>query len=308
MNQIVKPFSLRSSFIDYPQSVHALKRIREVHEASRVSKKGRGIALLGPSGAGKTTVLEEYIRSYVPAKHFPSAKPIVFVEVPSSPTPKSLGTAILISIGDRFAHRGSAEEKLFRIVTLLAGLHTELIIFDEAQHLVERRRRPNGETTDWLKNLLNASKIAVVLAGLKKTEDLLFSNEQLRRRFSSTAHHDRFTLHDVKSARDFASLLLAFQKTIPVPTLSFIEPETLKRFYCASYGLIDYLIKIIERSAWLVEHGKAEEIDLQVLAQAFRDEVWSVAPHTRNPFHADFDFHDLIGKEEPFEDFDLKAM
>lgn len=308
MNQITQPFSLRSSCIDHPQFLRALNRISEVHEISRASKKGKGIALLGPSGAGKTTVLEEYIRSYVPSKHVPGGKPIVFVEVPSSPTPKSLGTAILIAIGDQFAHRGSAEEKLFRIVTLLRGLNTELIVFDEAQHFVERRRTPNGETTDWLKNLLNASKIAVVLAGLKKTEELLFSNEQLRRRFSSTAYYDRFNVYGSAGASNFASLLKAFEKTIPVPALEFTASETLARFYYASYGLIDYLIKVIERSVWLAQHGDAKEIDLAVLAQAFRDEVWSVAPDKRNPFHADFNFEDLTGKGEPFEDFDVKAV
>lgn len=302
-----QPFTLRKNFIECPHSVHAIERIGEVHEASKASKKGMGIAILGPSGVGKTTVLKEYIRTCYAAPLPANTKPALFVEVPSTPTPKSLGTAVLAAMGDQFAYRGSAEEKLFRIVKLLAGLNTELVIFDEAQHLVERRRTPTGATTDWMKNLLNASKVAVVLAGLKKAQDLLLSNEQLRRRFSATVYCDRFNVENEASATQFAQLLVSFQPILPVPALEFASSGTLLRFYHASFGLIDYLIKVIDRAVYLVQAGRFVEIDLPALAQTFRDEVWSLAPNNRNPFCKEFDFVELTGKFEPFEDFDIKA-
>lgn len=309
MNHNIKSFTLHTSFIEYPQFLYALKRIREMHDASRLSKKGKGIAILGPSGVGKTTVLHAYIRDYL-AKS-PSigvgAKPILFVEVPSTPTPKSLGAAVLMAMGDQFAARGSAEEKLSRIITLMNGLQTEMIIFDEAQHLVERRRTPTGATTDWLKNLLNATRVAVVLAGLKKTEDLLLSNEQLRRRFSATAYYDRFNIGDKYSKKVFLQLLNSFQNILPVKAIKFVSEKVSLRFYQASFGLIDYLIKIIDRAVWLVQSGAFAEIDQTVLAQAFRDEVWSLAPDYRNPFCESFNNINLTGRFEPFEDFEIKA-
>lgn len=306
MTKNFKPFTLCLSFIDIPQSVRALKRIQEVYKASLLSKKGKGIAILGPSGVGKTAVLDQYARTFVPRTHKPDAIPILVVEVPSSPSPKSLGAAILTAMGDKYADRGSAEEKLKRIVVLLKGLHTEVLILDESQHFVERRRSPNGETTDWLKILLNASKVAVVMAGLKTTEQL-FSNEQFRRRFSATFYYNRFNINESASAKNFAELLVSFHKMLPVAALEFWGAEVLLRFHHASYGLIDYLIKIIDRAVCLVHEGDFKEIDLFVLEQAFRDEVWSLAPNARNPFHKEFTFTELIGKSEPFEDFDIKA-
>jgi len=301
------PKTLRKNFIRCPQSVNALERIRDVHMAAKASGKGKAIAVLGPSGAGKTTNLMEYIRSYDGQASAAEKKIILFVEVPSTPTPKSLGTAVLVAMGDQFAHRGSAEEKLFRIVKLMTGLNIELVMFDEAQHLVERRRTPTGATTDWLKNLLNMSKVAVVLAGLKRTQDLLLSNEQLRRRFSATVYCDRFRVDEPDSAKQFVKLLISFEKMLPVPSLSLSSKDTALRFYHASYGLIDYLIKVIDRAICLVDAGKFPEIDLTVLAQAFRDEVWSLAPNNRNPFCTEFSYVELTGKFEPFEDFDIKA-
>lgn len=300
------PNTLRKNFIRCPHSVHALERIRDVHVASKATGKGMAIAILGPSGVGKTTILQEYIRS-LGGQVAPGEGKSIFVEVPSTPTPKSLGAAVLVAMGDQFAHRGSAEEKLCRIVKLMTGLKIELIIFDEAQHLVERRRTPTGATTDWLKNLLNTSKVAVVLAGLKRAQDLLLSNEQLRRRFSATVYCDRFRVDESTSAKQFAKLLISFEKMLPVPSLTLSSNDTALRFYHASYGLIDYLIKVIDRAICLVHAGKFTEIDLTVLAQAFRDEVWSLAPNDRNPFCEEFSYLELTGKFEPFEDFDIKA-
>lgn len=81
----------------------------------------------------------------------------------------------------------------------------------------------------------------------------------------------------------------------------------IRRFYLASFGLIDYLIKVIDRSVWLVQHRDAEGINLPILCEAFKDEVWSAAPEERNPFSDAFDFKPLIRDCEPFENFDIIA-
>ncbi len=74
----------------------------------------------------------------------------------------------------------------------------------------------------------------------------------------------------------------------------------LQRFYYASYGLIDYLTKILDRAAFIVIKNKLEGITLEVLFQAFVDEVWSDAKDNRNPFSSQFNFRSLIGRNEPF--------
>ncbi|MNV63730.1 hypothetical protein D3C71_1563370 [compost metagenome] len=46
--------------------------------------------------------------------------------------------------------------------------------------------------------------------------------------------------------------------------------------------------------------NKLEGITLEVLFQAFVDEVWSDAKDNRNPFSSQFNFRSLIGRHEPF--------
>ncbi|QQZ36358.1 TniB family NTP-binding protein [Pseudomonas sp. SK2] len=299
-------FSLRHRFIHSPQAVRALTRLSEVHRDSRRTGASNGLLIKGPSGVGKSTLILEYIRSLEEIGSVDDGKrTVLFVEIPSSPTKKNLAAAMLTALKDPFATaRGhSAEVKFARVVLLLKNLGVEVVALDEVQHLVDYRRNGAYEAADWIKSLMNETSITFVLLGLKRTEGLLTANEQLRRRFSATVDYDRFTL-TAKSSVHFVMLLRAIQGELPVQTVSFTEATMIKRFHLASYGLIDYLMKIVDRAVWLVHYRGLAGIELPVLAEAFEDEVWSNSTDERNPFSATFNFQPLIGKYEPFEKFE----
>ena len=301
-------FTLRHRFIHSPQAVRALTRLGEIHGDSRRTSTSKGLLIQGPSGVGKSTLINEYIRSLEDAgTPAPKKRTVLFLEIPSSPTKKNLAAAMLTGLGDPYAEaRGhSAEVKFARVGLLLANLGVEVVVLDEAQHLVDYHRNGAYEAADWIKSLMNETSITFVLVGLKHTEGLL-ANEQLRRRFSATVDYDRFTFTRGTSGQ-FVMLLGAIAGELPVKTVSFSEPEMANRFYMASYGLIDYLIKIVDRAVWLVQSRSLEGINLPVLAEAFEDEVWSNATEERNPFRPGFNFKPLNGHHEPFEESDVIA-
>ena len=300
-------FSLRRQFIDTLQAQRAFERLKEVRQDTLRSRTSKGLLLQGPSGVGKTTLIQEFISAtfqggFVPGKRCAAIR----VEIPSSPSKKNLATAVLLALGDPFAtsRRHSAEAKFQGIVKLLEILEVELVILDEAQHLIDYKRATTYEAADWIKSLLNATRSTFVLVGLPRTEQLLWANEQLRRRFSASVLYDRLRWDSREDQNEFAALVNAIGGILPVPTVNLVTDPMLHRLHHASYGLIDYLIKILDRAVWLVSQGRGRGIDLEVLANAFRDEVWSRAPSHRNPFSAEFDFAPLIGKHEPFEHFD----
>ncbi|MCY1197671.1 Bacterial TniB protein [compost metagenome] len=264
--------------------------------------------VLGPSGAGKTTTVREYINAAFPQVCVPGQScRAVHVEIPASPTQKSLATSILVGLGDPFAtaQRHPAELKMARVATLLRNLRTEVLVLDEAQHLVDYRRSSAYDAADWLKNLMNSSEITVVLVGLKRARQLLWTNEQLRRRFSAIVELERFGWSTSEDQRRFATLVGSIGRILPVPTVDLTEGDMLHRLYHASFGLMDYLIKSLDRAVWTVRSGQARGIDRAVLARAFRDEVWADVPPNRNPFAEEFTFTPLIGIHEPFENFDI---
>jgi hypothetical protein len=303
------PFSLRHHFIVSPQAERALTRLMEVHGDTRRTGTSKGLVIQGPSGVGKSTLIKEYVRELES-----SASPqlghrsVLNVEIPSSPTKKNLATAMLTAMKDPYAdsRSHSAETKFARIILLLSNLGIEVVVLDEAQHLVDYKRNAAYEAADWIKSLMNETSIMFVLVGLKRTEGLLWANEQLRRRFSATVDYNRFMLTEACWTQ-FATLLRGIRELLPVDSISFSGKEMIRRFYMASFGLIDYLIKVIDRSVWLVQHRNSEGINLGILSEAFKDEVWSAAPDERNPFNDAFEFKPLIRDREPFENFDIIA-
>ncbi|WP_223522334.1 TniB family NTP-binding protein [Pseudomonas sp. A-B-26] len=303
------PFSLRHHFILSPQAERALTRLMEVHGDTRRTGTSKGLVIQGPSGVGKSTLIKEYVRE-LESTDPPQLghRSVLIVEIPSSPTKKNLATAMLTAMNDPYAdsRSHSAETKFARIVLLLSRLGVEVVVLDEAQHLVDYKRNAAYEAADWIKSLMNETSITFVLVGLKRTEGLLWANEQLRRRFSATVDYNRFMLTEACWTQ-FATLLRGIRELLPVESISFSDKEMIRRFYLASFGLIDYLIKVLDRSVWLVQYRNFEGINLGILSEAFKDEVWSAAPDERNPFHDAFDFKPLIGDREPFENFDIIA-
>ncbi|MGY4661139.1 DNA transposition AAA+ family ATPase [Pseudomonas chlororaphis] len=303
------PFSLRHHFILSPQADRALTRLAEVHGDTRRSGTSKGLVIQGPSGVGKSTLIKEYVRELESAQGNEAEKrSVLVVEIPSSPTKKNLATAMLTALNDPYAdaRSHSAEAKFARIILLLTNLKVEVVVLDEAQHLVDYKRNDAYEAADWIKSMMNDTSITFVLVGLKRTEGLLWANEQLRRRFSATVDYNRFVLTEATWTQ-FAMLLQVIRDLLPVRSIELLEKQMIRRFHLASFGLIDYLIKILDRAVWLVQNRKSEGISLEVLAEAFRDEVWSGAPEERNPFDPAFDFKPLIGGHEPFENFDVIA-
>jgi len=299
---LVVRFSIRKELIHYDRFCIALRRIAGIHRQWRsVSPGARALALLGHTGTGKSTILRFYASQF---EQFETTEgpiiPVLYVVVPSRPSIKNLAQAILDALGDRISRR-SAEDKTVYLVELLKQCRVEMLIIDEFQHFADAGRIAEANrATDWLKNLMEANGVTVVVAGLPNSAEVLKANPQLTRRFSAIHEVRRFDWMVPDDRREFGGVLKYMHSRLPLPCPDLHSSEFAMRMYVASAGVIDYVAKIIDGAVVLAMECGKTTLSLALFEQAFTKEVWSGGTHRLNPFHPDAELRDLVGTDEPF--------
>lgn len=303
--QSPEDISLRSVFVRTSHVKAATERLQDILRQQVRYHVSSGLLLIGPSGVGKSAAAVRFANSINTHQAIPGERlPVLYFEMPASPTQKNLGSRLLHTLGDsEWGRRDTAEDKLARAAILLSHLKTDLIIIDEVQHLVDYKRTNAAEAGDWIKSLMNVSNLSIALVGMNRIKRIKEENPQFRRRFSATYQFERF-YPESPLWPEFLGLIRALSKKISVDKVDFLTSDMVQRLYFCSHGIMDYLVKVLERAVTLVKDGKFPGIDRTTLYQAFFDEVWQEAPVERNPFHDQFQFKPLIAMGEPFQKVD----
>lgn len=266
----------------------AMFQIAELHLRRRTYGAGGGLLLTGLSGAGKSTIVRSYCGEF-PRQHQADRThiPVLLVSVPPSPTARSLAGAILEAMGRKKVYRATAPEKTSMIYELFAKCGVEMVILDEFHHLFYTPTvTAFRDVTDWLKNFLEDTKVGLVGCGLPTAEHVVNSNEQLARRFSERIRISPFSLENEEDFHEFRGILKAFGSALPLSAETPLHEANLaRRFHVASYGLLDYVVKILEGSVSAATMAGVEQLGLETFAAGFRNRVWRDVPDRLNPFH-----------------------
>jgi len=281
----------------------ALFQIAELHHRRRMHRVGGGILLIGPSGAGKSTVLKVYEAASPRCFESQCTRiSVLRVKVPSSPTTRSLAGAMLEAMGDRKSHRGTAPEKTTKLVDFFQRCGVEMLLIDEFQHLFYT---PSAtafrDVTDWLKNLLESTNVGMVACGLPAAELVIRSNEQLARRFSQCMQMDPFQIEDEADFLEYRGLLKGIAPCLPMGCDTPLHEANLaRRIHTASFGLLDYTIRLLEGAVCAANLAGLRTLSMDVLAASFRQRIWKDVPDTLNPFHPESPIRPLTRPGEVF--------
>lgn len=297
-------FSLRKHLFPHHRFATAMSRIAEHHHYSRANGVSTGLMVVGPSGVGKSTLMEHYQDRF--PRHSEAGRtriPVLTVATPAGPTVKNLAQAILVALGDPAAHRGSAEEKTQRIHLFLGGCQVELLVLDDFQHFFYAQTLKDfRHISDWLKGLMDATRVALVLAGLPECENVVRANPQLWRRFSSRVSYSAFELEEPEDFGEFRAVLRGFQERLPLPVaIPLHEANLARRFWFGSDGRLDFVRKVLEGAVSIAGAQGFDCLDLPLYARAFRETVWADVTERLNPFSANGIQRALIRAREPFE-------
>lgn len=264
-----------------------IELLEHSREHSKISAEPECMLLLGERGNGKTTVCKRFALKH-PRRMIEGSTvlPVLFVSIPSPTTTKSLPTKILKDMGDPFWDKGSTVVQTLRMCDLLKDLQTEVVILDEFQGFIDGKTdRAVLEVSNWLKDVINETRKAFVLAGLPYCDIVLQANDQLERRFPI-----RRTLHPLgwKKGKDreyFINFLAKVDEKLPFNGRSNLADEHVAyRIFIATNGVIDFVMKIVRRAAELAIDKDVKRLEIGLLARAYRERISAIVPGRRNPF------------------------
>ncbi|MCO7200306.1 TniB family NTP-binding protein [Pseudoalteromonas sp. OANN1] len=292
---------LRGMVIVHPNYEKVMKELTSSFELHRDTGIAQNLLCTGPSGSGKTTLIHQLKKKYGSIEDDEYQSPIIVVNTPPQPNIKNFAEAFLAALEDPFTKSGNTIQKTNRITEVMKMKQTQMLIVDELQHFVEHGR---GITlrgvSDWLKSVIDTAQVSTVLMGLDKAEEVLKANEQIRRRFSQTLRLEPFTIDSKAEAKKFASVIRILDEQIGLPEKIKLGDESIVRFYYATNGLIDYLVKLMVGASELLYSQNRERIDNNVLAGAFQKYIWRDCKDSQNPFHKGFIEQRLDKQNMPF--------
>lgn len=274
---------------------NATEQIEQAFKYAQNKGEGEALALIGESGTGKTSVLDA-VRSRHESVSGADRDiiPILSATVPSEPTVKSLAAVLLAAIGDSRPEQGTEPELTRRLKSHIKATGTCMIMIDEFQHFYDRgRHKVMHKVADWLKELIDATKTTLVVAGLPYGTSVIDQNEQLARRFSASLSLPRFSWNDIEQREEFIRILHCYEKEISkhykIPELS--SESMAFRFYCATNGLMGYLSKLLKQLLRNAEMSGKESIILEDIAKAYMQSIWpgERIPGLPRPFSRNFE-------------------
>jgi predicted AAA+ superfamily ATPase len=281
---------IASIYILSPDLKAVFKNIQDCHRYSQHCREPKCMLITGRQGVGKTSLAEFYIKDYPRTETEGIVEvPVLYLKIEVPATPKNLVSALLAELGDLAAEKGNIGSQTRRLRKFLKELKTGLIILDEFQHFIDGDSLKVLKTiSDWLKLMIDNSKLPVVLMGMPYSHIILDArgNEQLKRRFSLRRSIEPFGWGGTsEKQRDFRSFLKLIDDELPFDKRANLADKTMAfRFYCATNGVISYVMDLIGTAAISAIEQSLETIDIDLLAAAYDESLALAYPERENPF------------------------
>lgn len=278
---------VESTYIGYPRLEELLSKIGFCQRISTVTADPECMFIGGDTGAGKSTLCDQYMSNY-PKKILPTRTHgcVLRLSIPTRATHHSLVEAMLEALGDKFPTNGTTHRKTMRLRNLLRDCGVELIILDELQLFYDKdANKVLKDTCDWLRGLIVDTKIPVVLLGLPEAEAVLNANEQLSRRFANRHKLTPLTFSDDKDMDELSTFLLMVEKELPLRERSGLNSYDMAyRIRYATDGVVGYIMTLIRKGFRIALEAGVEKIDLDILEEAFDLYIQKDKPTKTNPF------------------------
>src|SRR2546421_4758452 len=234
--------------IRYPLWENLYTKLQRCHQMKTIAAEPPCMFLVGPTGAGKTTLAASYARKY-PAivTETVTLRPVVMATTPSTANVNNVIMVLLDALGDPGATKGSIGARERRLIGYFKErCRVELLILDELQHFVDRdNQKILLNASNWLKTFIKETKVSCLLIGLQDdAEEVVNSNPQLARLFGDPYVLSPFEWDETKpdaTKEVFRGFLGEIERLLPLKEPSHLaQYDTALRCFAASGGIMSY--------------------------------------------------------------------
>lgn len=290
--QIARLQTFRNLHIEYPGTHTARAKIDDLRIHGRTdAREARCAILFGPTGAGKSRCIEAYVEIANREARKAGARidPVKKIELPTKCTSKTLNELLLRDLGSAMGTRETTAMSTIRAANGIIEQGWELIILDEAQHLIVHNTPSAAfEASDHCKQLLNAAGCPILFVGLQNVEEILHSNMQLKRRSAPAIVLAAFDFEVPEERNTFRQILQKFDEALPFDVPAALDTlELAKRVHFATGGVIGEVSRLLLDASLIGIQRSARTLDLNHLSEAFEGYRLTGDSRKLNPFTAD---------------------
>ncbi|WP_420429542.1 TniB family NTP-binding protein [Kordiimonas sp.] len=253
----------------YDQIDRLARELRLFHCSMKRAKSGKMMLVQGPTGLGKTSLMEFFVRRN--GGSVLGGGTILVVYVPPNSTVKNLATAVLEALGDPRAEKGRTSELTTRAVGLIKDLKVSAVVFDELNHFIDRETEKVLEKcVDWFKALIDKIHLSIFVFGLPKMTQVISSSEQLHRRTQRIVTVQPFGFTSQDEIEAFQCLLLFLSDAMPFANASMLATKAMAaQVHRATLGRVGFVSRLLIAAGLEALSQRREEIVAKDLWCAF---------------------------------------
>lgn len=296
--------TIRKSFINFEHVKKTHEAMQSLMETDSAGSEPDILFIVGETGTGKTWLIKKFATQHPSEDCETYTKvPVLLVNIPPKCNAKRLLGAMLQALGSPLWNVGGEEQRSHQLETLMKKCEVRLVIFNEANHLVDRgREKSHYLLGDWVKQTSEKTGVPFVLVGIPRVKVLLAVNEQLADRVREVITVESFGV-DARCRNQMSTALAVFDRMLgDIDRIDLADEANARRFALATDGRLRRISRLLEAAVQAALEMPKPRIDLPLLADVFRRHVFKGSPDERNPFVvAKFDGRPLTGPGEPYE-------
>ncbi len=277
---------------------HTLSSLNDCIAWSGQNVEPQGAIVVGIGGTGKTTICKTILKQYPQQEIVENNArimtiPAFYASVPSPSTIKSLALNLLESLGETTMKGSNAFALTKRLCTLLKTCRTKVILLDEFHHLLAEGSaggKQSVKVCNWLKTLINETKVMVCLVGVPECESLILKDTQMARRFSRCFRLGELHCGTQSVPGPLSSFLLSVAKkfTFQLELNGFVDFKvhlSVTQVWAATSGNPAFVMQLLKEAASIALLANRKTVVLSDLAEAYdRGLTFSVKKIKGNPF------------------------